>query len=665
NPAVLNRTMDINGHPFTVVGVAQKGFSGFDELNPADVFVPMMMKPVITPTWDDMARRNSTWLRIFARLRQGVSMETGQAALQPAFQTVLRDDLASVQRDRDFSERYLKGRIVLESAAKGFNNQATLLGEPILILWAMVGLLLLIACVNIANLTLARSAARQKEMAVRLALGACRASLFRLVLTESFMLGCLGGIAGLLVSAWLSALLAQFLPVENGPALLRALPDTRVLSFTAAVTIATTLLFGLVPALRGTRPDLVPALKIASSALSFGGQINARRVLVFAQVMFSVLLLIAAGLFACSLRNLLSVDTGIRRTNLLTFLITPSRHNYSPQRAREYYLELKNRLNHVPGITSASAAYIPVLSGLNETATVHVEGFVPGSNDDMTLHFNAVLPNFFTTLGVPLLAGHDFTERDTAGGPKAVMVNEAFAKQFVPSGNPVGLHLGYFGQGPMDYQIIGVVKNSRQSDIREPMTPATYISVLQFPHAAALPDLSFYVRTIDNPRTAMRAIRRTVAQIDPSIPISDLKTLDMQIEQTNRIDRLFAWLSTAFAASAVLLAAVGLYGLMAFLGMRRRLEIGIRLALGAERYQVMQLMMKEVAVLAVAGTVCGLFLAIALARFVQSQLFGVQATDPVVLALAGTGVLLICFVAGYVPTRRAARVDPGTILRYE
>lgn len=662
---VLNQTIDINGHPFTIIGVTQKGFRGFDEMNPADVFVPMVMKPLITPTWDEMARRNSTWLRIFARLRSGVSNQTAQAALQLPFEAVLRDDLASVHRDRDFSGHYLKSRIVLQSAAKGFDNQSTILGRPILILWSMVGVLLLIACVNIASLTLARAAARQKEVAVRLALGASRLSLLRLALIESLVLAGLGGVTGLLLSSWLSGLLASFLPVESASALLRTLPDTRVLCFTVVLTVFTTLLFGLVPAIQGTRPDVAPTLKNALASLSFGGHINARRFMVFAQVTLSVLLLTSAGVFAGSLRNLMTVDTGIKRTNLLTFLVTPSRHNYSAQRAREYYIELQSRLDHIAGVTSASAASIPVLTGDNETATVHVEGFQPASDVDMTPRFNAVLPGFFTTLGVPLLRGRDFSERDTMGAPKTVMVNQAFAHRYVLSKNAVGLHLGYFGKGPMDYQIIGVVQNSKQSDIREPMQPSTYISVLQYPDAATLPDLNFYVRAAHDPSSVMQAIRRTVAQLDPSIPVSELTTLVLQIEDHHKIDRLFAWLSIAFAASAVLLSAIGLYALMSFLGARRRTEIGVRLALGAERFQVIRLMMREVWILAVPGILCGLLLATLLARFVQSQVFGIQPTDPTILTLAAVTILLVCVTAAYLPARRSTGFDLSVVLRYE
>jgi predicted permease len=665
NAAVLNRDIDINGHPMIIIGVAPRGFLGFDEISPSDVFVPMMMKPIVTPAWDDMERRTSTWLRIFGRLQPGVSIGAAEAALAAPLKSVLREDLAAVHRDEQSSERYLKNRIVLGSASKGFNNLEDTFGKPIYVLWAMVGLLLLIACVNVANLVLARAAARQKEMAVRLALGAGRGSLVRLVLAESIILAALGGLAGLLFSYCISGVLTTFLPIENSGALISATPNTSVLCFTAGLAILTTLLFGLTPALQSTRPDLAPTLKSESASLSLvTGQITVRRLLVLAQVTLSVLLLIGAGLFARSLQKLMSVDIGIERTNLLGFLVTPSRHRYTAQQARQYFLDLQNRLSRLHGVRSVSAAQIPILSGENETNTVHVEGYRSRSGEDMNPNFNAVLPNFFTTMGVPLIAGRDFNQRDNPGSPKVVIVNEAFVKRYEQNRNPVGLHLGWFGKGPMDYQIVGVVKNSKQSDLREQIKPCTYVSALQYP-GAALPDLTFYVRTIQQPLRETQAIQRTVAQIDSSIPVSRLKTLDMQIDDTQTIDRLFAWLSIAFAISATLLASIGLYGLMAFVVTRRKVEIGIRLALGAERNQVLQLMMREAWLLGLGGVICGLFLAVLLARSVESQLYGIKGDDPLVMILASAGIFAICCTAGYFPARRAANTDPTAILRHE
>jgi len=665
NPAVLNRSVDINGHPMTIIGVAPKGFLGFDEASPSDVFVPMAMKPVVTTTWDDMERRNSTWLRMFGRLMRGVSVKAAEAAIAAPFKGVLREDLSAVHRDQRFSERYMSSRIVLESASKGFNNLEDTFGKPIYVLSVMVGLLLLIACVNVANLVLARSSARQKEMAVRLALGATRMGLVRLALSESMILAAFGSLVGLLLSYWISGLLVALLPIENGGALISAVPNTSVLCFTAALTVLTTLLFGLTPALQGTRPDVAPTLKNESASTSLAtGQIFVRRLLIFAQVTLSVLLLVGAGLFARSLHKLMSVDIGIRPTNLLAFLVTPSRHRYTAQQSRQYFLELQNRLDHLPGVISASAAEDPVLSGGNETVTVHVEGYRSRPGEDMNPNINAVLPGFFTTMGIPLMMGRDFNPRDTAGRPKVVIVNEAFAKRYVPHGSPVGLHLGWFGTDSMDYQIVGVVKNSKQSDLREQIRPCTYISVLQYP-LAALPDLTFYMRTVHNPLVEAGQIRRTVAQIDSSIPVSKLKTLEMQIDETQTIDRLFAWLSAAFAATATLLASIGLYGLMAFLVTRRRLEIGIRLALGAERGQVLKLIMKDVLLLSLAGMSCGLLLAVFLAHLVQSQLYGVKATDSSVMILASLSILAVCCIAGYLPARRATKIDPSAILRHQ
>ena len=665
DPTVLNQSIDINGHAMTIVGIAPRGFLGFDEISPSDVFVPMMMKPVATPEWDDMERRNSTWLRMFARLRPGVSIKAAEAALAVPMQSVLRADLASVHRDERFSQTYLQNHIVLASASKGFNNLEDKFGKPIYVLWAMVAFLLLIACVNVANLVLARASTRQKEMAVRLALGAGRGSLIRLVLAESIVLAAIGALAGLLLSAFLSGVLRAFLPIENSGLLIRTTPNAAVFLFTGGLAILTMLLFGLAPALQSTRPDPAPALKNEGASLSLApGQIGVRRLLVFAQIALSVLLLIGAGLFARSLQNLLTTDIGVEPTNLISFLVTPSRHRYTAPHARQYFLELQDRLSRLPGVTSASTAEIPILAGKNETNTVHVEGYQSKSGEDMNPLFNAVLPGFFRTMGIPLVAGRDFTPRDTLAAPKVVVVNQEFVKRYVPTGNPLGLHLGWFGSGAMDYQIVGVVKNSKQSDLREQTKPHTYVSMLQYP-GAALPDLTFYVRTARNPLGATRSIERTVARIDPAIPAAKFRNLDMQIDETQTMDRLFAWLSISFAAAATLLASIGLYGLMAFAVTRRKFEIGIRIALGASRNQVLQLMMKEVWFLAIAGVSCGLLLAAWLVRFVQSQLYGIKAHDPFVMILAAAGIFLLCGIAAYVPARRAASGNPTLILRHE
>ncbi|HEY6991369.1 MAG TPA: ABC transporter permease, partial [Bryobacteraceae bacterium] len=532
DPAVLDQSIDVNGHPMTIIGVAPRGFLGFDEVSPSDVFLSMMMKPIATPDWDDMERRNSTWLRMFARLRPGVSIRAAEVALAPPLQSVLRADIASVHRDERFSQTYLKNHIVLASASKGFNNLEDKFGKPIYVLWAMVAFLLLIACVNVANLVLARASTRQKEMAVRLALGAGRGSLIRLVLAESIVLAAIGALAGLLFSSFLSGVLRAFLPIENSGLLIRTTPNAAVFFFTGGLAILTMLLFGLAPALQSTRPDPAPALKNERPSLSLApGQIGVRRLLVFAQIALSVLLLIGAGLFARSLQNLLTTDIGVEPTNLIGFLVTPSRHRYTAPQARQYFLELQNRLSHLPGVTSASASEIPVLAGQNETNTVLVENHPPRHGEDMNPTFNAVLPGFFRTMGIPLVAGRDFTPRDTFAAPKVVVVNQEFVKRYVPSGNPLGLHLGWFGSAAMEYQIVGVVKNSKQFDLREQTKPYTYISPLQYP-GAVLPDLTFYVRTVRNPAGATRSIERAVAQIDPSIPAFNFRNLDMQIDET-------------------------------------------------------------------------------------------------------------------------------------
>ena len=663
DPSAWNRAIDVNGHPMTVVGIAERGFQGLEMLSPADVFVPLAMKTVVTPTWDDMHRRNSIWLKIFARLKPGVSYAAAASAMAVPFHAALEKDLAAVGHDRKFSERYVKNQLRLVGASKGLGNMREFFSKPLYVLLAMVGTLLLIACVNVANLFITRAAGRQREIAVRLALGATRASLVRLMMTESVLIAAAGGALGLILSDWIAALLVSLLPFDNIGVAIRTSPDLRMLAFTAGLTLLTALAAGFAPAFEATRPTLAPSLKSDSRATSLGlGQTRLRRVLICGQVALSFLLLAAAGLFARSLYKVMTVDSGIETSRLLTFSIDPSLHNYTPERARRLFLDLQSSLARLPGVQAASAVSFAVLTNNVWQNGMHIEGYHPSSGEEMDPGYNETLPGFFSAAGVRWIAGRDFNDRDSAGAPGVVIVNETFQKRFFPHQSPLGHRIGWGDSGPADMEIVGVVKDMKYGDLKEKPRPWTFTPVLQNTKPGAA---TFYVRTARSPLAAAQAVRQALRSLDRSVPIYDLKTLDTQIGETHFLDRLLAWLSVAFGFLATMLASVGLYGITAFSVARRTQEIGIRMALGAARGNVLRLVMREVLVLAAAGLIVGVPAALAFGKLIESQLFEMKASDPPVIAGAMAAVLLVSALAAYLPARKAARIDPMQALRWE
>jgi predicted permease len=663
DPSVLNRAIDVNGHPMTIVGVAQRGFQGLALMDPADLFVPLMMKKVVTPTWDDMSRRSSIWLHVFARLRPGIDPRAALNSLAGAYRAGLEHDLAENGRSANFSARYVRNKLQVLDGAQGYGDLRAFFTKPLYVLMAMVGTLLLIACANVANLLITRAQGRQKEISIRLALGASRGSLMRLIMTESLLIAASGGVLGLLLSDWIASLLVSLLPFRNIGAAIQTSPDWRILAFTAAVSLFAALLAGAAPAFEASRPDLAPALKNESRSASLSlGQTRFRRALICGQVALSFLLLAAAGLFARSLYKLMAVDSGMETSRLLAFSIDPSMHNYTPGRAQRLFLDLQAALARIPGAQAAGGASYAVLADNNWQNTVHIEGYKPANGEDMNPGYNEMLPGFFSAAGVPLIAGRDFDQRDTDGAPEVVIVNETFVKRFFPHESPLGHHLGWGDSGPMPYEIVGVVKDIKEGDLKEKPRPWTFAAVLQNPSPGAV---TFYVRTARNPLSVAQAARQTVHRMDAALPLYDLKTIDVQIDETHFLDRLLAWLSVAFGCLATLLASIGLYGITAFNVTRRTQEIGIRMALGAARGNVLRLVMQEVLILAGVGLTVGIAATLALGRLLESQLFEIKAADPMVIAAAMAVALLVSILAGYIPARRATRIDPMRALRWE
>jgi predicted permease len=663
--SVLSQTLLLNGHPMTVVGIGRPGFKGVEVGRATDVMVPIMMKAEMTPAWNDMENRRSWWLNIIARLKPGVAVEQAGAGLNVLFHQINAQELQEMpDATPRFRERFLKKNLELIPAATGRSRLREKFSTPLVVLMCMVGLVLLIACANVANLLVARAAARQKEIAIRLALGAGRRNVIRQLLVESLLLAAFGGAAGLLVAAWAGDVLLHFVPSDAAVRSFSTAPDARVLAFNFAISIVAGLVFGLVPALQTTRPSLSSTLKDQAGSISGStSHVRFRKTLVVAQIALSMLLLVGAGLFARSLYNLKNLDPGFRAENLMTFSVDPSLNGYSPQRTQEIYRRLQEEIATLPGVRAVSMAEVAALTGDSNISTVAVEGYKSKEGEDMNPNMNWVGPGYFATMGIPLMAGREFTTKDVLGAPKVGIINEKMAHYFFGNRNPIGRHFGLGDANNLEIEIVGVVKDMKANrTLREETPRFDYVPYMQDKSAT---EITFYVRTAQAPEQMGNTLRRAVQQIDSSLPIADMKTMQVQVDQSLFSERLIAMLSAFFGLLATLLAAIGLYGVMAYTVARRTREIGIRMALGADRGKVIWLVMRDVALMAVMGIGIGLPAAWGLSQFIRAQLFGLEPHDAATLAAATTILAGVSLVAGYIPAARATRVDPLVALRYE
>jgi predicted permease len=532
---------------------------------------------------------------------------------------------------------------------------------------------LLIACANVASLLIARATARQKEIAVRLALGASRRRIVGQLLVESVLLAAIGGVLGLVIAAWTTRFLLGFLPTSDTPHVISGAIDNRVLVFNFALSLATGLVFGLVPALRSTKPNLAPTLKDQVGAV-VGGGVRLRKGLVVAQVMVSVLLLISAGLFIRSLRNLRTLDLGLKTENLIAFNLAPTLNGYTSLRTKQLDKQVLDRVSALPGVTGMTFAQMGLLEGNEWDSSMSVEGYEAKPGESMNPYCNAVSPGYFKTMGIPLIAGRDFDDRDARfveGDPKAqlpsykvAIVNESYAKHYFGDRSPLGYHIG-FGTNPgtkTPIEIIGVVKDAKYTGVRDEIPRQVYFAFMENDTAGGA---VMYVRTTSRPDAAFGAVRQIVRELDSNIPIYNLRTMDHQIDQSLLNDRLIATLSTAFGVLATLLAVIGLYGVMAYTVARRTREIGVRMALGAVAGDVVWLVMREVLALVGSGLALGLIASWGLSRLVSSQLYGVAGSDPMTIAGACVVLASVAALAGYIPARRATSVNPVLALRYE
>ena len=666
---VIGKKLLIDGYPITIVGVSRAGFDGTDPGASPQIRIPIVMQAQLDPTlaeFYNLKNRRGRWVNVFGRMKPGVTITQAQAALQPFFHQILQMEVL----EKDFAhaapetrKSFLTMGIELLPAAKGESGLREQFASPLTVLMVLVALVLLIACANVANLQVARATARQKEIAIRLALGASRSRLISQLLVESLALALAGGAAGLALAVWMDRALLNFLPAEGSPLTISTTPDWRIMAFAAGISLLTGVIFGLAPALQSTRPELAGTLKDQVGSIAGGTSVGLRKTLVAAQVSLSLLLLIGAGLFIRSLGNLKGLNPGFRTANLVGFAIDPPMNGYRPERSLEFYRRLREDLDRLPGVESASLAIMPVLSGNEWDSSMAVEGFQHSPNSAPDPHMQFISPDYFNTMNIPILLGRDFRMTDGKGAPQVCIVNEKFARRFFKDGMAVGKHIGMGGDPgtKLDIEIVGVVRDTKYESMRADIPFEVYRPYHQMDFVLGM---YAYVRTARRPEQAFSAMREVVRNLDPNLPIFQMKTLDAQMEESLISERLVAVLSSGFGLLATLLASIGLYGVMAYIVSQRTREIGVRIALGASGRDVIMLVMRDVFILTGIGIAIGLPAAWGLTRMVRSQLYGIEPTDALTIVAATAGIACVAILAGYVPAYRATRVDPMRALRW-
>lgn len=676
SPLIVGQELIINNRPFTVVGVTPPEFFGAIVGSAPDVFLPSTSGQLILPR---RTRVSSGALPfVLARLQDGVNEEQARASLSLVLQQAALEEAGS-ELTQERQQAVQQQSLRLLPAAQGFNSLRQEFSTPLRLLMVVVGLVLLIACANVANLLLARAAAREKEIALRLALGASRWRIVKQLLSESLLLALLGGGLGLLLASWSSSLLLSILSsgqntvIAGAPLSISVPLDLRILGFTAIVSLLAAILFGLAPSWRATRLDLSPSLKdgrTSGGSRGFGWG----RALVVAQVAVSLTLLVGAGLFIRSLGKLRSVDLGFQRERVLVFSVDPQLINYRREQIGPLYKQMLERIGSVPGVTSASLSRQGLLSGSGTQGSITVPGFTPpprenqlvrsGGQVELDVPFlSQVGPHFFRTLGMTIVRGRDIEPQDNETSPKVAVVNEAFARYYFGSQDPLGRQFDRGEENGGKVEIVGVVKDAKSSSVKE-QTPRTfYVPFLQDP--GSWRETTFQVRTAGDPLAVVAAIRSEVQAIEPNLPVFRVKTLEQQVDETLGQERLVTTLASLFGVLALLLACAGLYGVLSYSVSRRTREIGIRMALGANRRDVLRFFIGQGMVLVLLGLGFGLAAAFALTRFTSSLLFGISNTDLMTFSVVALGLAMVGLVACYVPARRATKVDPQIALRSE
>ena len=665
---IVGKTLMLNGKPQTIAGVAPRNFEGTTIGNVPSFYAPLVNGGQIGNGIEryGMEDRRAYWIYAFGRLTPDGSIDKARASLNAIYQPIIRDVEVPLQRNMRDSvlARFKARQIVVSEGNHGQTDIGNDASGPLFMLFAITGLVLLIACANIANLLMARATGREMEMAVRLSLGATRRQLFGQLLTESLTLAAVGGLVSLLFASWTLKGINALLPEEISSGLHMTV-SWAAIGFAAMLSIVTGVVFGLFPALHSTRPDLVTAMRNNSGKLA-GGR-TARRFrtsLATAQVALAMMLLMTSGLFLKSLWKISRADLGIRVDHLVTFSLAPEASGYDSVRSRNLFNRVEEELAAIPGAAAVTSTMVPMIAGSNWNNGVRVEGYKSQPDERVTAAFNGIDAGHFRSIGVDILVGREFTDADVSGRPKVVVVNETFAKRFNLGANPVGkrMALGSSDTVALDMEIVGLARDMKYSSVKREIPPVFFVPHRQRGNVG---DMNFYVRAEGDPTAVVRAIPAVVRRIDPMLPVDGLRTMPEEIRRNTFEDRMISTLSSAFALLATLLAAVGLYGVLAYSVAQRTREIGVRMALGAGASQVRGLVLRQVGVMVLIGGIIGLAGAIALGKVAQSMLYRMSGADPVVMAASIVALSLVALSAGYVPALRASRVDPMQALRYE
>jgi putative ABC transport system permease protein len=662
---VVGKSISLDNHPFEILGVVQPGFTGVDVGASKDVYVPICSERIIHGENSNMLdQRSSWWLRVIGRPKPGVSASQAEARLKTLARSVFEATVPPNWKP-DQQGKYRKNSFDTLPAANGLSGLRRQYQQALLILMAIVGAVLLIACANVANLLLARSAARQREIAIRMALGSGRWRLMRQLLTESLVLSLTGAALGILFAQWGTRLLVGFLSSGGNQVFLDLTVDARVLGFTAAVAILTGLLFGLAPAWRGTRVNPQSAMKANARGVIEGSKFGLGKALVVLQVALSLMLVVGAGLMLTTFFKLEAVDAGFKPEQILLTSVDLRNGHYPKERRPAVYQEMLRHLRAIPGILSASDSTGTPISGSFWNEDLKIEGYTAKSQDDTLVYFNQVSDGYFETMGIKLVTGRDFNSRDTPESPRVAIINQTAAKRYFAGQNPIGRRyredVGNKMSDPVE--IIGVVSDAKYGTLREEILPSAYVAAGQ--DANTRESVNFELRVAAGaPTSVVSAVKSAIAEVNRDVSLQ-FKSLAVQVDESLARERLLATLCGFFGALALLLAMIGLYGVMSYNVARRRNEIGIRMALGAEQSRVLRMVLREVAILIAAGLAIGLGAAIGTTRFVESFLYGMKPNDPWTLCSAAIVLALVAAIAGFLPARRASRLDPMTALREE
>lgn len=668
DPAVIKQSILVNGNLFAIVGVAQPGFDSVIAGTVPDFFVPITMKAKMTPGWDDLENRRSRWLNIIARLKPGVTTQQAEAAVNPLWKALRAQELQSIpSRSQRFREQFVeKSYLSLLDASKGFSPLRQAMRVPLLILLGMVGLLTLMATANVGSLLLVRAAGRIREMSVRYALGATRPRVIRQLLVEGLALGLTGGLFGVLIAPVLAGVLISFVnpsATNVGMTSLSPSPDARVLLFTFVTSVVASILFSLAPILQFYRPKVTPALK-QQTVTAEGGHARFRRITVGVQIGLSLLLLVGAGLFTRTLKNLKSADVGFRTDHLLTFQLDPRLSGYETSSVAPLYKRLLDSLAAQPGVQAVGMTDDPDLAQNDNTFSIKVPGYQAQEGERMSFEWERVSPGYFATLQLPLVTGRVFGNQDGPATAKVVVVNESFVRKFF--GTPEQAIDKSFSQGPAnarnEFRIVGVVKDAKHFSLHDEPKPIFYSPIFQQREPSAV---MVYVRTQQAPDSSAGTVRAAVSGIDTRLVVDPLQSMDSQIDGTLTSERMLSFLASCFGIVAIVVTAIGLYGVLAFSIAQRTREIGIRMALGATRGSVVKMVLREVLLLTGLSVALALPLSLALSTLVKSQLFGISERDPATLLSVTLAIASVALLAAWAPVRRATQVQPMNALRYE